>query len=95
MAALLDLPAHELSERGLVEGDLGKEQDVRRLVGTRLREPDRRGDPAGVTPHHLEHEDLRGGLRHGGHVDARLVQERGRLNGALARTDDGYAATRK
>ena len=45
-------------EPRLVEGNLGEEQDLRRRIRGRCREPARSGDPAGVAPHHLEHEHL-------------------------------------
>src|SRR5262244_829280 len=54
----LDRFLHPGEDPRFVEGDLGKEQDLRRAVRRVRGEPAGRGNPARMPPHHLEDEDL-------------------------------------
>ena len=63
-----------LEEGAAIEGDLGKQDDVRRVARRLPGEAAGRRDPAGVPAHHLEHEHLGGGARHGQHVERRLAR---------------------
>ena len=54
----------------LVELDLREQDDDRNAVV--LHQAAGRGDPAGVAPHHFEHEHLGRGLGHRAHVERRF-----------------------
>src|SRR6516165_10030072 len=74
VAVAFDRGTHALEEALLLEGHLGKENDVRRLRGALAREPTGRRDPAGVPPHDLQHEHARRGTGHRGDVERRLAR---------------------
>ena len=57
----------------LVEGDLGEQDDVRRLGRALARQTARGGDPARMAAHHLHHEHLGRGLGHRGDVERGLA----------------------
>ena len=64
-------------ERSLVESDFREQQHQRYRRLLVVGQAHRRGDPAGVPPHDLQHEDPRRGLRHRRHVERGLAH-RGR-----------------
>src|SRR5690606_8584991 len=84
VAELLDLALHLGDEALLVEGDLREQDDDRKRVIGRVGRPAGGGDPAGMAAHDLQHEHLRGSLRHGGDVEARLEGRHGDVLGHRA-----------
>src|SRR5258707_15265469 len=56
-----------------IKRNFGKEKELRRITRLLGRESARRGDPAGMTAHHLQHEPLGRGPRHRRHIKARLA----------------------
>src|SRR5690348_1327382 len=72
---------HALQEAVLVEGDLGKQDDVRWLAGFAAGEARRGRDPAGMPAHDLEDEYFGRGPRHGGDVKRRLASGYGDVLG--------------
>ncbi len=76
-------------ERGLVEGDLGKQDDLRRLAVLFRRQAAGRRDPAGVAPHHFQDEHLGRGLGHRGDVVAGLADRHGHVLGHRAEAGAG------
>ena len=74
IAEVADTAAHALEEFLQLERHFREQDDVRRLGLAAAGEPGRRGDPAGVSTHHLEHEHAGRGARHGGYVESRLAR---------------------
>ena len=60
-----------------IEGDLGEQDDVRRVPGLAGGETARGRDPARMPAHHLEDEHARRRARHGGDVERRLERRHG------------------
>ena len=74
VVVLLHTLAHPLEKRALVEGNLGEQDDVRRIARFLARQAARRCDPAGMPAHDLENEDLGRGLRHRQDVESSLLR---------------------
>ena len=64
---------HTGEERVLVEGDLGKEDDLGGVVFMLGRQSSGGGDPARMATHDLEHEDLGRGQGHRGDIEGSLA----------------------
>ena len=86
IAVPLDRLFDARQERLLVEGNLGKQNDLRRLVMGTPGEPAGGGDPARVTPHHFHHEHFGGGFRHRFHIQAGLHHRHRHIFGHRAET---------
>ena len=74
VTVLADALSHAIEKFLLLERHFRKEDDVGRFACAAAGEPGGRGDPAGVTTHHFEHEHPGGGARHGGDIERRLAR---------------------
>src|SRR6185437_5885775 len=72
---------YALQKAVLVEGDLGKQDDVRRLGCLTAGQARRGSDPAGMPTHDLEHKYLGRRSRHGGDIERRLASRYGDVLG--------------